>query len=163
MAHERVGLDPEGEHVLRERLAVERTRPPERAPLLERARRAPRVEPVAVGPRPGVAPGVEAVGGRFAGEQGHVRRQQRVQVAERRRLALVARHLAARVHAAVGTARNREGHIPAEHRRKRVLQRLLNRPHPWLAGPATEARAVVFEQQAGGQPRLRATIRAYSF
>ena len=81
----------------------------------------------------------------------------------RRRLALVARHLPARVHAAVGSAGHREPHLPAQDGRERVLERLLHRPDPGLAGPATEVRAVVLEQQAGGHPRLRATISAYSF
>src|SRR5215208_1186774 len=52
-----------------ERPAVERPRPPERASPLERARRAARMEPVAVGARARVAASVEAVGGALAGER----------------------------------------------------------------------------------------------
>src|SRR5215207_9292039 len=142
-----------------ERVAVERARPPERAPLLERARRAARVEAIAVGPRAGVAAGVETVARGFAGERGHVRGQQRVQIAERGRLALVARHLPARVDPPVGPAGHREPYVPAKDR----PERLLHRPDARLSGPAAEVRAVVLEQQAGGHPRLRATISAYSF
>ena len=60
-----------------EPLAVERPRPPERAPALEGARLGPGEHAVAVGAAARVAAGVEALGRRLAGEHRHVVRQQR--------------------------------------------------------------------------------------
>src|SRR6185295_15557932 len=91
-------------------------------------------------------------------------------------LTLVARHLPARMDAAVGPAGDRERHRRARDRPDRLLEGLLNGAQPGLLRPPGELGAVVLEQQprayrrtasracaAASQPRLRATIRAYSF
>ena len=80
-----------------------RPRPPQRPLALERARLLAGEHAVAVGAAAGVAAGVEAVG-RGARERSTLTssRQQGVQARGLHRLAGVARHLAARVHAAVG-------------------------------------------------------------
>ena len=142
-------------------VAVERPRPPQRPSALERARRRAGEHAVAVGAaarrrggrrsRPGAgslastltSPGSSAV-----------------QRAQRRRLAGVARHLAAGVH-----ARGRCGPATvsstwrAQHRRERLLEHALHGAQPRLARPAGELRAVVLEQQPGGQGPTRACAR----
>ena len=129
-------------------LAVERPRPPERAPALEGARLGPGEQ------RGSGRCGCARRGARRSPpaparwrSTAHVVGQQRVQVAPRRRLAGVARHLAARVHAAVGAARHRQRDLAAQHGGER---RPRARPAPCaarLARPAREARAVVLEQE----------------
>ena len=76
--------------------------------------------------------------------------QQAVERVGRHGLALVARHLAAGVHAGVGAAGNRERHRPAKGR-KRGLELGLHGAQPGLRRPAREGRAVVFDEKAGGQ------------
>src|SRR5215213_1212461 len=146
-----------------ERVAVEWLRPPERPPLLERAGRGARVKAVAVGARARVAAGVEAVGGRIARERRDVGGQQRVQVADGAHVAVMARDVNARVQAAVGSAGDGQRHLAAQDGGERALDGLLHGPEARLRRPTGEVRAVVLEQETSGQPRLRATIRAYSF
>ena len=91
-----------------ERVAVDRARPPERAPALEHAARAPREHAVAVGPAGRVAARVEALAARARREHRDVVGEQRVQAQRIDRLVLVARHLPPGVHAAIGAPRHRQ-------------------------------------------------------
>ena len=74
----------------------------------------------------------------------------------------MAGHLPPGVHTRIGAPRHGQRYRLAEPLRKGVLDHLLHRALARLAGPAGEPGPVVLEQQPGGQPRLRATIRRYS-
>jgi hypothetical protein len=137
-----------------QRGAVDRVRPVQRAARLEGRPRAPREDLVAVGPRDGVAAGVEGVARALRRGDRDVGRQQRVEARDGRGVARVRRDLRERVDAAVGAAGDGEVDArTAPQRGERVLDRALDGPAAGLSGPAGEVRAVVLDRQAGGQFR----------
>src|ERR671915_1506347 len=142
-----------------ERRAVERARPPERPVALERAADPAGQHAVAVGAALRVAAGVEPIRGRLARQHADVARQHTVQRARGSRVALVARHLTAGVHAAVGSPGHGQRHLALQHGAERLLEHALHGPQAGLARPPRELRAVVLEQQARGQGPTRACAR----
>ena len=147
-----------------ERRLVQRVRPPQRAPLLERAGRCAREQPVAVGPRAGVAASVERVGRRLGGAHREVGREHSVQRAcklLRLQLARVgeAGHLSPGVHARIRATRDGQVRSRARDLPERGAERPLDGPQPRLRRPSGELAPVVFEREldygAGAARRAR--------
>ena len=146
-------------------VAVERPRPPQRPPALERARLLAGEHAIAVGARLR----------RRAGRRSPPARARSASTltssgsspfsrAASTGSPGVAGHLPAGVHAAVGATRHGQPQRPAGDRLERVLEHSLHGAQARLPRPAGELRAVVLEQEPRGQryPRLRATIWRYS-
>ena len=144
---------------------IQRVRPPKRPAELERVSHRCGMDPVAVGARAGVAPGVEAVRGLGRRDHRDLARQQRVDARReprrQRRFELEARHLPPGVDAGVGSAGDGEPRRLPQDPLERRLELGLNGSLAGLRGPAGERRAVVGDGQpvaaqlASRHPRAR--------
>jgi hypothetical protein len=134
-----------------EHVELNRVGPPEREPALERVRERGGEQPVAVGPRARVAPGVEALRRRLGGADDEVvpgqpvERPAEVVARLRAALGLEAHHLAERVDAGVGAPRDVEPDRLAEQGLERRSELRLDGAAARLHGPAGEVAAVVGE------------------
>ena len=156
LAHERLGGR-------RQPLLVERARVPPRAPGLERRRPAPPVDPVAVAAGTGGEAGVEVVRRLRGGDHRDVVGQFGVErpgspLGRRPTLDVEGRHLAERVHAGVGAARDGETVPAREHLRQRGPHLPLDRAQARLARPSRGSRRRRTRGRAGAS-RVR-TIAA---
>ena len=111
-------------------------------------------EAVAVGPRAGVAAGVEPVRRRVALQDRDVRRQDGVEAQRVDRLVLVGADLPPGVHAAIGASGDGHGDLVLDQdRRQRALDLGLHRALVGLARPAGERATVVLEEHPAGHDR----------
>ena len=95
-------------------------------------------------------PGVEAVRGGLAADDGYVRREQRIEAATRGSVAFVAGDLAPCMNARVGAAGDGQWHgVAAQHDAESALQLSLNGSLLRLDSPAGERGTVVLDVQTG--------------
>ena len=141
------------------RRSLDRVRPPQRPPDLERVPHRGGQHPVAIGSRAGVAAGVEPLGGGGSLDHGDRRGQDRVQavgqLVGRHALELEARHLPPGVNARVGAAGNRQGYRLTEDPLQRRVDFALHRAQPRLRRPAGERRPVVGDREANDSHQHR--------
>ena len=137
--------------------AIERTRPVQRSPALQRAPTRTGQEQVRVRPGGRVAPGVEPVRRHGAIKNRHILRQQRVQTRHRRRRTLVRRHLAQRVNPGVGPTGDCERYTvrTAKQNAERALNLPFDTPPPGLLRPAGEPAPVILEQEPRDRRRAQ--------
>jgi hypothetical protein len=158
-----VVLAEEERRGLRQANQVERARPPERPPPLERRVRGPVPDAVAVRTRAGGEAGVEVVCGRLRGDCRDVVRKhpvQRLSGSVRRRATLrrEARHLGDGVNAGVCAPSHRQPAPLRIHLVEGGAQLPLDGAEPGLDGPAVELRPVVLQRQPDGRHGVRLVL-----